>query len=460
MTEELLRELLGSLGRELLPGEVRLHGSDPVLPTRLRVGEAAASVLGAIGVAATDLHELRTGRRQQAEVDVRAAAAALLSFVHLRGGRGDELLRDAGPMTGIYEAHDGDFVHLHGGFPHLRDGLLALLDCRDERESIAAAVARWDASELEDAVAERRLCAARVRSRDEWLGHPQGRALEAAPLVEIVRRGDSPAEALPEGPQPLSGVRVLDWTRVLAGPTCGRTLAEHGACVMRLHAAHLPTIRPFVVDTGHGKLSCALDLRDESGLAGFQELLRESDVLSRGYRQGALERRGLDDDALFALRPGLIVVSINAYGHEGPWRARAGWEQLAQATSGIALEQGGGGRPRLLPAAATDYVTGYLGALGALEALRRRATVGGSYEVRVSLTRTAQWLLGLPRVDGEPGGFDRAFLEPYMSKTRTPEGDVAHLGPVLRLSETPPRWTRPTPVLGSHPPEWPPRAAG
>lgn len=433
-------------------------GADPVLPTRLRIGEAAAAALAAVGVAVSDLHELRTGRRQRATIEVRAAAAALLSFVHLRG-RGDaELVRNTPHTTAIYPARGGAFVHLHGGFPHLRDGLLALLGCDDTPESIAAAVASRDAGELEDEIAARRLCGARVRSAKEWAEHPQGAALAATPLVEIRRIGDAPSEPLPPGERPLSGTRVLDWTRVLAGPTCGRTLAEHGADVMRLHAGHLPTIHPFVVDTGHGKLQTTLDLRSESGSEAFRRLLRESDVLSRGYRADALSRLGFDDERLLRERPGLIIVSINCYGHEGPWSERAGWEQLAQTVSGMALEQGGDGPPCLVPAAATDYTTGYLAALGALTALHRRATEGGSYEVRVSLARTAAWLLDLPRIDGAPTGFDAGYLAPYMQETATANGSIGHLGPVLRMSETPTRWARPTAPLGAHPPEWPARS--
>ena len=456
----------GLLGEVLLPiraggvprGEVVFRGGDPVFATRLRIGEAAAAVLSACGVAVNDLWELRTGRRQSVEIEVRAAAAALISFAFLRGAQPDAgLVRDAGPMTALYPAKGGEWVHLHGGFPHLRDGLLDLLGCQNEPASIGAAVARFDAQALEDAIAERNLCGARVREASEWASHPQGRALAAQPLVEIRRVGDAPAEALPPGDRPLSGLRVLDLTRVLAGPTCARALAEHGADVMRVHAAHLPSVPPFVVDTGHGKLSTELDLRVPEEAERFRSLVREGDVVSRGYRAGALEKLGFGLEELVALRPGLVCVAINCYGHEGPWRERAGWEQLAQTVTGIAAEQGGRETPGLLPAAATDYTTGYLAALGALVALQRRAREGGSWEVRVSLARTGMWLLGQSRVDGTPGFLNDELLEPYFATTKTAAGPVRHLGPVLGLSETPARWARPTVPLGSHPPIWPDR---
>ncbi len=258
----------------------------------------------------------------------------------------------------------------------------------------------------------------------------------------------------------MAGVRVLDLTRVLAGPTCARTLAEHGADVLRVDAPHLPTVSPFVLDTGHGKRSTYLDLRDAGALDTLRTLVREGDVFSEGYRAGSLARRGLGAEALAALRPGIVVVSINCYGHQGPWRERRGWEQLAQTVSGMAAEQGGGDAPRLVPAAATDYTTGYyLGALGAMVALARRAREGGSYQVRVSLTRTAMWLLGLDRVDGAPSGADEALLARYRQTSETPRGQVQHLGPVLELSETPPRFRHPSPGLGAHPPRWSPRPA-
>jgi crotonobetainyl-CoA:carnitine CoA-transferase CaiB-like acyl-CoA transferase len=439
--------------------EVEIIGADPVLHTRFRIGEACAAVLAACGVAISDLWELRTGRRQHTRIDVGGAAAALLSFIYLRSEATPELARASLAMTALYQAAAGRWVHLHGGFPHLRDGLLELLECANEPESIAHAVSKWDAQQLEDTIAERSLCGARVRTQSEWANHPQGLALAERPLVEIRRIGESAPESLPAGDRPLSGVRVLDLTRVLAGPTCGRTLAEHGADVMRVHAPHLASIEPFVMDTGHGKLSTHLDLRQADDADRMCDLIRSGDVFSRGYRKGALEKLGFGLEELLALRPGLIVVSINCYGHEGPWSERAGWEQLAQTVTGIAAENGGIETPRLLPAAATDYTTGYLAALGTLVALARRAREGGSYEVRVSLARSGMWLQGLDRVDGEPVGLGEDQLDHYMQETMTTKGRIRHLGPVLELSETPPRWARATAELGSHPPQWPVRQA-
>ena len=364
-------------------------------------------------------------------------------------------MRAAGsPTTSLYPAQDGRWIHLHGGFPHQRQGLLALLGCDDRRDAIAAAVLGWEAQALEDAIAARGLCGAMARSGEEWAAHPQAHALEPLPVVEVIRIGESPPEPFGPGERPLSGIRVLDLTRVLAGPTCARTLAEHGADVMRIASPKLPSVPAFVVDTGHGKLSAHVDLKELAGVRCLRELVQAADVFSQGYRRGALDRLGFGPEELAALRPGIVYVSINCYGHEGPWSGRPGWEQLAQTVCGIAVEQGRPDRPRLLPAAATDYTTGYLGAFGALIALARRAREGGSYHVRVSLTRSGMWLRSLGRSEGDAPGVDREFLARYITETDTPHGRLTHLLPVVELSETPPHWSRPSVPLGTHEPRW------
>ncbi len=389
-----------------------------------------------------------------------AAAASLVSFAYLRYPN-PSFERRGQATTALYRARDGGWIHLHGGFSS-REGTLALLNCDDDTGAIANAVALWDAQALEDALAERGVCGAKLRSADEWRFHPQGVALARVPLVEILRLGDAPPEPLPgprageHGARPLSGVRVLDLTRVLAGPTCARTLAEHGAEVLHVRSPKLPSIEPFVIDTNPGKRSCYLDLDRDEEAEHLRALVSDAHMFSQGYRPDALARRGFGPMELAEMRPGIIVVSIDCYGHEGPFAGRPGWEQLAQTVTGMALEHAGDEHPALVPAAVNDYTTGYLGALGVMRALARRATEGGSWHVRVSLARTAMWIMSLPRTgsDDKPGGFDTASIAPWIIEMNTAWGPLTRLGPIARMSETPPRWDLPPVPLGSDLPLW------
>lgn len=463
MRADLVRTLNGILESvergETAGGGVEIHGEDPVLATRFRVGEAAAVALAGCGGLAAECWRVRTGRQQKVSVEVSAAAASLLSFAFQRiEGADSPGIEERRGITDFYPTRDGRWVLVHGGFPHLHQGILDLLGVSSDdpvpTREVGEAIAEWTAQDLEDAIAEQRLCGAMVRSESEWSRHPQGRALANVPLVEVIRVGESPPEPFdPAGARPLSGVRVLDLTRVLAGPTCARTLAEHGAEVLKINSPKLPSVPFFVTDTGHGKRSAYLHLRDPADADRLRELVADADVFSQGYRGGALDRLGFDMQTLHELRPGLVYTSINCYGHEGPWADRAGWEQLAQTVTGIA-DENGDDMPRLLPAAATDYTTGYLAALGTLAALARRAAVGGSYAVRVSLSRTGMWLQGLGRTDAPGAGLSKEILDPLLTVSETPQGKLHHLRPVAALSETAPRWERPAVPLGTHDPIW------
>ena len=454
--------LLGAAGRDARAPqhEVSFAGHDPVYPTCFRAGEAAAAALGAAASAAADLWCVRGGAPQQIGIDVRAAAASLRSFGYQNVG-GAAFGRGSLATTALYRGRDGRWIHLHGGF-RSREGTLALLGCADDPDAIAGTVATWDAQTLEDALAERGCCGVRLRSADEWRQHPQGIALSQVPPIEILKIGDALPEPLrgarasKSGTRPLSGVRVLDLTRVLAGPTCARTMAEHGADVLHVRGPRLPFVEPFVIDTNPGKRSCYLDLDRTEDAERLRALAREADVFSQGYRLGAFARRGFSPETLAQMRPGIVVVSINCYGHEDPWAGRPGWEQLAQTTSGMALEHSGSEHPTLVGAALNDYTTGYLGAAGAMLALARRATEGGSWHVRVSLTRTAMWIMSLPRVaaDGVLHPVDAAEIAPWMIEMQTAWGALKRLGPIARMSATPPRWDLPPAKLGSHPAAW------
>jgi len=455
---EAARIVSGSGGLAVAPASLdgTIRGADPILASRYPIGEASAVALALCGAAAARLVALRGGDPPRFEVEVRAAAATLIGFLLQGGGGPVSLARAFNPVTAIHPARDGRWIHLHGGFEHLAAGTLALLGCRGEREAISAATRGWDAFALEEALAERGLCGAAVRSVEEWAAHPHGRALSPRPVVEIERIGDAPPEPLPPATRPLAGVRVLDLTRVLAGPTCGRALAEHGADVLRVGAERLPSIEPFVVDTGRGKRNAFLDLERAADLERLRALAREGDVLCQGYRPGALDARGLGPAALAELRPGIVYVSIDCYGHGGPWSGRRGWEQLAQSAVGIAAAEGGDGEPRLAPAAATDYTTGALAAFGAMEALARRAREGGSWHVRASLCQTGMWLTRLGAGLDPAAATGLGDVASLQTRSETVWGTLTHLAPALRMAGAPPAALPPAP-LGHHAAEWLPR---
>ena len=441
-------------------------GADPVLPTPFRIGAAGAAALAATGLAASDLWALRTGRHQAVAIDLRQATASLRSGHYMRMN-GERVSTERAGLMGFYPAKHGRWSYLHCNFPNHRAAALTVLGVPEDRAAVARAVAGWDALELEEAIIAAKGAGGMVRTMAEWAAHPQAAAIAALPVMEIVKIGDAPPEPLPAGDRPLSGIRVLDLTRVLAGPTCARTLAEHGADVLRITAAHLPSLGYQEYDTGHGKLSAHLDLRQNRDLETLRALARDADVFSQGYRPGTLGARGLSPEALAALRPGLVYVSLCAFSHAGPWAARRGFDTVVQAVSGIAARQGelfpgASPGPQFYPLSAIDYLTGYLMAFGAMVALARRAREGGSWLVRISLAQVGKWLVDRGAVpDTElkavPKDLPAADIERWSLDSDTPDGRLRHLGPVVRLSETPPRWARPTVPLGFHPPVWPAR---
>lgn len=462
-------EVMAIRGRGMpAAGEASIAGADPVLSTDFRIGETCAAVLGGVGVAVSDLWELKTGKRQATAIDVRHAAATLRSSAYMQrpDAQGawkyvvNENHEKMIQITQPWPTRDGRWFLPHFGLPHLQKRVLGVLGAEPNPASVSAAVAKWDALDLEGAIDEVRACGAMVRSNAEWLAHPHGQVLAGKPIVEIIKIADSDPEPLPAGDRPLSGVKALDLTRILAGPIAGRTLAEHGADVLMVTAERLPQIAEHVLDTSHGKRSCFLDLTRADQAATLRELARGADVFSQGYRPGMMQKLGFAPEDLAEMRPGIVYVSISCFGADGPFSHRAGWEQVAQTVTGIAQE-GGPDRPALLPAAANDYTTGYLAAYGALLALARRATEGGSYHVRVSLCRSGMFIYEQGKVAYDRPGMDlsEAELDALRIETRPASGPLRHLGPVLRLSETPPRWSRPTPTLGGDRPEWTAAAA-
>ena len=465
-----LMELRG--GPAPAAAEVSITGDDPFFRTPFRIGETVACVLAASGVAANDVWQARTGRRQRVGIAVPHAAASLhvVNYTRRRGAEGSfgpapvsDSMRHMVCVTQPWPTADGRWVLPHFNLPHLHRRVLGVLGCESTPESVQAAVGRWNADDLETAIAEARACGGKVRSREEWLAHPQGAYLATRPVVEITKIADGAPEPLPAGDRPLSGIRVLDLTRILAGPTSARTLAEHGADVLMVAAEDTPQVPEFVRDLSHGKRSCFLDLRHQDQAARLTGLVRDADVFVNGYRPGRLAEHGFGVHELVKLRPGIINVSINCFGSGGPFADRGGWEQVAQSVTGIALAHGmaiGAGQPKLAPAPMCDYVTGYLAAYGAMLALARRTREGGSYNVQVSLCQSAMFYQRQGLVNGfddAPGALSEAELEGLYVREDSVYGELLTLGPVLRMSETPCRWALPTPRLGGDDAVWLPR---
>ena len=441
-------------------------GTDPILPTPFRIGVAGAATLAATGLAAADLWEHRTGRRQSIGVDVRQATASLRSATYLKVGDG-KISHARNSIMGFYPTKDGRWAYVHANFPNHRAIALEVLGCEEDRETVERAVLTWNAADLEEALVAAKGVGGMVRTKAEWADHPQAAAIASLPLMEIVRIGDSPPEPLPAGTRPLSGIRVVDVTRVLAGPTCARTLAEHGADVLKISAEHLPNLGYQELDTGLGKLSTYLDLREQRNVDMLRDLVRQADVFSQGCRPGTLGARGLSPEELAAIRPGLVYVSLCAFGHTGPWASRRGFDTVVQSVSGITARQGqvvpgNAPGPQFYPVSAIDYCTGYLMATGAMIALNRRAEQGGSWLVRISLAQVGKWIVDQGEIPAEalrdvPAEFTAADLDRWTMVTDTPSGRLRHLKPVVQLSETPPFWARPAVPLGYHPPVWPER---
>ena len=450
--------------------EVYVNGADPFYPTPFYVGESAAAALAMVGVAANDLWELRTGRRQKIGLQVEHAAATLRTVDYTRKLDTDGQYRALPPtpsmaqmlqVTQPWLTQDNRWFLPHLNLPGLSRRVLDVLQCENTVEGVSAAVRRWEGEALEQAIADAQACGGLIRSESEWLSHPQGQFLAARPVVEITKVRDGAPMPLPSGDRPLSGLRVLDLTRILAGPITGRTLAEHGADVLMVTAPHLPQTPEHVRDTSHGKRSCFLNLDDADQAAIFRGLAQTGDVFIDGYRPGALERKGFGADQLFDENPGLVHLSISCFGNGGPFQNRAGWEQVAQSVTGVCHRYGqalGQDRPKLVFAPMCDYLTGYLGALGVMLALARRAREGGSYRVHVSLCQSAMFVLRrghLPDFQNVPNQLDEASLAALTVESDTASyGRLRTLGPVLKMSETMPHWSRPTPAFGADTARW------
>ena len=421
--------------------QVHVDQTPGYVDSPIEVHDFAVALMGAIGATIAFVGERRGLGAQRVTIDRRHAGLLFNEIAYFfQSGWQFDISAVHTAVNNFYRTRDGRRIFFNGAYQHLRDGLLRYLDCPNEREAIAKSVARFDARALEDDLSALGLCAAILRSPEEWRAHPQGRAIADAPPIELVRQGDAACVPLPAAAaRPLERLRVLDFTHVVAGPTIAKLLAEHGADVIHCRNPYLDHILGFDIDTSFGKKTAYLDVRAEADRARAFELVRDCDVFVQGFRWGSLANRGFSPQALWRINPRLIYVEVNAYGFQGPWAERRGWEQLAQAATGLAAAHSARlDEPALIPAYFNDYGSGCLGALGVLAALLRRAEEGGRWIVRVSLAKTAELGLRFAANGETPVPISDDDMNRYLVDQESPLGLLTRVAPAIQLEKTPP----------------------
>jgi crotonobetainyl-CoA:carnitine CoA-transferase CaiB-like acyl-CoA transferase len=440
---------------------VTLTGDEPQLPSSFRVAAAAQASIAAAGLAAAQIWKLRSGQSQDVAVDMRHAVVECRSERYLRvDGKPPPPAWDV--IAGVYKTRDQRFVRLHTNFRHHRDAVCKLLNCKPERADVQAALMQWDGEAFETAAYVEGGVVAMMRSYEEWSALPQARALAALPLITFEKIGEAAPRPWPAGARPLAGLRVLDLSRVIAGPVAGRTLAAHGADVLLISGPDLPAIPWLTIDTGRGKLTSFVELGSEQGRDSLRNLMAQADIFSQGYRPRALAALGFSAEQAARISPGIVYVSLSAYGHLGPWAERRGFDSLVQTATGFNHAEGraaGIETPKELPAQMLDHATGYLMAFGAAMAKARQSREGGSWHVRVSLAQTGRWLWNLGRVaDGlKTEDLKADAVTPFLEEVASGFGPLSAVRHSAVLSNTPAFWARPAMPLGSHPPQWPAR---
>jgi crotonobetainyl-CoA:carnitine CoA-transferase CaiB-like acyl-CoA transferase len=446
---DLLTSIQAALGLPNTPIPFTANGA---LPSAFAVTDLACASIAAAGQAISELLNEQTGRLPNVEVDRRLASFWFSTSIRPVGWSVPPLWD---PVAGDYATKDG-WIRLHTNAPHHRAAAESVLGACADRPAMASKVAQWAKSDLEHAVVDAGGCAAEMRSWQQWQAHPQGQAVNAEPLIHFAANSSQNAKPWQGSvAQPLAGIKVLDLTRVLAGPVASRFLAGLGADVLRIDPPtwNEPGVVPEVT---LGKRCARLDLHDKADRTLFESLLKDADILLHGYRADALERLGYGVADRQQMAPGLIDVCLNAYGWSGPWQNRRGFDSLVQMSSGIAeagMQWKHADQPTPLPLQALDHATGYLMAASAIKLLAERLRSGRGGSARLSLARTAKLLIENGRGTEEPlraeDGNDQGMLV-----EQTPWGPAHRLQVPLKITGTPLQWAIPAGELGSHRPQW------
>ncbi|KZS86948.1 CoA-transferase family III [Sistotremastrum niveocremeum HHB9708] len=470
-----VESLVKELALELPLKNLHLSGSpDLAVQSSFKLGQVAQATIGLAAFSAVHLDALRTGRSQSVSVDARHAVLEFNSTLYYsrnaNKSRPPSLWDD---LSGMYRTADSNYVRIHTNFPHHKQGIVDLLRCQPTKQSISLALSSQNSFSFESDAASGKMCASAMRTFSQWDAHPHAKALIGVPPVEIIKVGNAPKRPpCPHAKSPLDGIRVLDLTRVLAGPICGRSLAAFGADVRWVTSPNLPDLPDLDIETSRGKRTTQLDLTQSGPLSQLEDLTRQSDVFLQAYRPGGLSSKGFGVRDVVELRPGIVYANLTAYGYDGPWKDKRGFDSLVQTATGFNHAEGLAfsdyhGRafePRPFPMQAIDHAAGYLLTLGIITALGKTITEGGSWEVRVSLAAVGQWIRSLGRTDLETA-FGQAKAYPSrndpeiiaLSHETEKDGDKETLT-VLRhayiLSETPVREGIAPLSLNAHEAEW------
>ncbi len=467
-------------------GTVNFTGKDPILYSKLRLGACMAIPAMACGVGAAAIWKDRTGEGQDVSVDLREAVWNINPFyrVWLAGDVAQGKVAKDDPLVAqtqfiptingrmmqapffvgnpisftVFKSKDDRPVTATGLYHNHYDNFLKILGAPPQKDKIETAIKSWNAEDLEQACFENGAIYSIHRSAEEWAEHPQGHYLATVPLIEIEKIGDSDPIPFDEnGDQPLSGIKTMAFTHVIAGTTAARTLAEFGSDVMHIARPQSFEFEFFVTEINVGMRSTWLDIKNEKDQASIDNLLQDTDVVVQNVRN--LAGYGLDAESVARKKPGTVYLSNSCYGYGGPWGDYGGFDMEGCSVSGITANEGSIENPEYPPTGIiNDCILGYIGASGVLAALRRRAKEGGSYHVKVNLTKAAMWYSDLGLFDTKDHDLshpDNQMIAPRTMKGMTPYGEVHRLMPMTQLSKTPSRWQDPiVHIRGASLPEW------
>jgi crotonobetainyl-CoA:carnitine CoA-transferase CaiB-like acyl-CoA transferase len=439
------------------PTKIRVEPGLSYCISPIKVHDYAVGVMAAFGSAVEYLGRLRGLPAQTMKLNRRRSGLLMNSLqMHFLNGYGT--IFDSwpiGPDNGTYRTKDGRYVTMIGFHPHLRDGLLDYLQAANTAQAIQAAVEKKTAQQLEDETNARVLPLGMVRTPEEWRAHPQGEATAARPLIELAQNGDAQKRRLGEAHyRPLEGVRVVELTHVIAGPMAGKILAEQGADVIKVQPPHGDWASPVWLDVSWGKKNIFLDIKSPAGKKRFAELLASADVLLSSQRRDALVKLGFDAATLREINPNLIFAEENCYVEATPWAGRRGFEQIAQAVTGVIdVHSKDLSEPTVTSVVMNDTLTAYLAVIGIVAALAEREEHGGFWKVGASLTRTSMEALNFvePKDAEQYAPVTRQDLVEHAVDQDSPSGTFTRIGSAVEFSHIPSYAERPTSWPGTDP---------